>query len=275
MREAAVGSGGPAEFVELLTRAGYLVEVRRAPSGGLLGYKVARAGGVTATGEPVFYSGSKLAPDLSLPRLLRAWEVAGRARDVADPWSAAPRRVDAARRAIRAARRGQGVEDPDGLIHAAHSVATAMRGTSGEWTAAVDHYDRAARPPRGTALREGARAAGLRRVARQMMRQRRILGIPDEAGAAGVALALALSSLLREIAAWQRDRGRAHQADAALSAADALTPVSGGPGTLVIDGLLLPVSAAPGHRPRTQPSREHGVPARATTGARIERLGGR
>jgi hypothetical protein len=47
--------------------------LRRAPSGDLLGYKLARPGDVTAAGEPVFYSGSKLAPDLSLPRLQQRW----------------------------------------------------------------------------------------------------------------------------------------------------------------------------------------------------------
>src|SRR4051795_11520519 len=53
--------------------AGYRVELRRAPSGNLLGYKLARPGDTTAAGEPVFYSGSKLAPDLSLPRLQQRW----------------------------------------------------------------------------------------------------------------------------------------------------------------------------------------------------------
>jgi hypothetical protein len=47
--------------------------LRRAPSGNLLGYKLARPGDTTAAGEPVFHSGSKLAPDLSLPRLLQRW----------------------------------------------------------------------------------------------------------------------------------------------------------------------------------------------------------
>ena len=37
------------------------------------GYKLARPGDLTAAGEPVFYSGSKLAPDLSLPRLQQRW----------------------------------------------------------------------------------------------------------------------------------------------------------------------------------------------------------
>ena len=60
-------------FVAYLQERGYRVGLRRAPSGDLLGYKLARPGDVTAAGEPVFYSGSKLAPDLSLPRLQQRW----------------------------------------------------------------------------------------------------------------------------------------------------------------------------------------------------------
>ena len=44
VRHAAIGAGGVAEFVEILGETGYLVELRRAPSGDLLGYKVARPG---------------------------------------------------------------------------------------------------------------------------------------------------------------------------------------------------------------------------------------
>ena len=73
VRRAAIAARDVASFEAALTRAGYRVEVRRGPSGDPLGYKVARPGDVTAAGEAVFYSGSKLAADLSLPRLLRRW----------------------------------------------------------------------------------------------------------------------------------------------------------------------------------------------------------
>ncbi|MDN5751314.1 MAG: hypothetical protein L0H64_22895, partial [Pseudonocardia sp.] len=85
VRTAAVASDGVAGFVSALEGAGYLVELRRAPSGDPLGYKIARRGDVSAAGGTVFYSGSKLAPDLSLPRLLRGWEEAARGSDAAAP----------------------------------------------------------------------------------------------------------------------------------------------------------------------------------------------
>ena len=72
-QQAAVAATDVDEFVAYLQERGYRVGLRRAPSGDLLGYKLARPGDVTAAGEPVFYSGSKLAPDLSLPRLQQRW----------------------------------------------------------------------------------------------------------------------------------------------------------------------------------------------------------
>ena len=73
-QQAAVAASDVDEFVAHLRERGYRVGLRRAPSGDLLGYKLARPGDVTAAGKPVFYSGSKLAPDLSLPRLQHRWE---------------------------------------------------------------------------------------------------------------------------------------------------------------------------------------------------------
>ncbi|MGH3613638.1 MAG: relaxase/mobilization nuclease domain-containing protein [Pseudonocardia sp.] len=115
VRAAALGAGGLVEFVTALRTAGHLVEVRRAPSGDPLGYKVSRSGDVTAAGEPVFYSGSKLAPDLSLPRLLRGWESAERGSEAAVPLDAARRRVDAARAVVGSARRGGAEGDARGI----------------------------------------------------------------------------------------------------------------------------------------------------------------
>jgi hypothetical protein len=96
-------------------------------------------------------------------------------------------------------------------------------------------------------VKEGDLAAGLRRVARQLVRQRRGLGVLDDPGAASLALALAVSSLVREIAAWQKDRGRAHQASAAR---DSAAMISSWVAERTVDGL----------RPST--SLDHGVAAR-------------
>ncbi|MER6223773.1 mobilization protein [Streptomyces sp900105755] len=64
------------EFLGLLANAGLQVETRTLPSGDLNGYKVALPGDTT-DGKPIWYSGTALAADLSLPKIqerLRATE---------------------------------------------------------------------------------------------------------------------------------------------------------------------------------------------------------
>ncbi|MFD4829213.1 relaxase/mobilization nuclease domain-containing protein [Streptomyces uncialis] len=73
VRRAVAGTQDETEFFDRLAAAGLLVRRRVAPSGDLLGYTVALPDDRNKDGEPVFYSGSKLAPDLSLPRLRGRW----------------------------------------------------------------------------------------------------------------------------------------------------------------------------------------------------------
>ncbi|MEV5928621.1 relaxase/mobilization nuclease domain-containing protein [Streptomyces cellulosae] len=60
----------PEEFLLLLDGVeGVLVDVQHFPSGDVRGYKVAVESDINATGEPVWFSGAKLAPDLSYPKI--------------------------------------------------------------------------------------------------------------------------------------------------------------------------------------------------------------
>lgn len=60
----------PEEFLHLLDGVdGVLVDVQHFPSGDVRGYKVAVEGDTNATGEPIWFSGAKLAPDLSFPKI--------------------------------------------------------------------------------------------------------------------------------------------------------------------------------------------------------------
>jgi hypothetical protein len=89
VRVAAAASGSAEQFLDALRGAGLLVREReseRTP-GQLTGYAVALrpttgpGAGTTAAGRPVFYSGGKLAPDLTLPQLQVRWastDAAGR-----------------------------------------------------------------------------------------------------------------------------------------------------------------------------------------------------
>ncbi|MFJ2303303.1 relaxase/mobilization nuclease domain-containing protein [Streptomyces sp. NPDC087787] len=73
VRRAVAGVTGEEEFFDRLAAAGLLIRKRVAPSGDLLGYKVALTDDRNKDGEPVFYAGSTLAPDLSLPRIRERW----------------------------------------------------------------------------------------------------------------------------------------------------------------------------------------------------------
>ncbi|MCX5501094.1 relaxase/mobilization nuclease domain-containing protein [Streptomyces sp. NBC_00053] len=70
VRTAAAAATNAKEFLGLLTHTnGVLVEVLHFPSGELRGYKVALENDTNADGEPVWFSGSTLSPDLSLPKI--------------------------------------------------------------------------------------------------------------------------------------------------------------------------------------------------------------
>lgn len=69
VRTAAAHAQDEDHFFALLAGADVLVDKRIAPSGDALGYKVALAGDTNAAGEPIWFPGGKLAPDLSLPKI--------------------------------------------------------------------------------------------------------------------------------------------------------------------------------------------------------------
>ncbi|MFJ8360301.1 relaxase/mobilization nuclease domain-containing protein [Streptomyces sp. NPDC093984] len=73
VRRAVAGTASTEEFFDRLAAAGLLIRKRIAPSGDLLGYKVALPDDRNGEKEPVFYAGSTLAPDLSLPRIRERW----------------------------------------------------------------------------------------------------------------------------------------------------------------------------------------------------------
>ena len=227
VRRAAIAAHDVASFEAALREGGYRIEVRRGPSGDPLGYKVARPADVTATGEPVYYSGSKLAADLSLPRLLRRWAQSPdrRAEDSDEPLVAARVAIERARELVANSRssRGPDIEgdierDVEGVVYAGADVVAAL-GWPG-WEQATVAFDRAARPPQGGVVSSSPLSIELRRVARRLVRRCTPVGA-DEVSA-GAALAVALVALAWEIGAWRRRRGQTHQGAAADVAAGVL-----------------------------------------------------
>ncbi|BFV57947.1 relaxase/mobilization nuclease domain-containing protein [Kitasatospora sp. CMC57] len=81
VRQSLAGAATEEEFLRRLAEHGIRTSTRRAPSGDAIGYKFALPGDRNAKNEPVWFSGSKLDPDLSLPKI-RARLAAGAAEPV-------------------------------------------------------------------------------------------------------------------------------------------------------------------------------------------------
>ncbi|MFG3123688.1 relaxase/mobilization nuclease domain-containing protein [Streptomyces sp. NPDC048201] len=97
-REAAAAALNDADFFARLAAGGLRVKQRIAPDGSVTGYSVALPGDRDSGQKPVFFPGTKLAPDPSLPRVRERWSgppvnaVATRA----DAWRTAAEKVRAA-----------------------------------------------------------------------------------------------------------------------------------------------------------------------------------
>jgi len=78
VRTAAAGSSRLGEFLDRLRVDGVMVRERfseRTP-GQITGYSVALPGQSDPAGKPIYFGGGKLAADLTLPKLLRRWDLA-------------------------------------------------------------------------------------------------------------------------------------------------------------------------------------------------------
>jgi len=180
------------------------VRLRRGPSGEVLGYAVAQRWDLLAPGSPIFYSGSKLAPDLSLPRLRARW---GQVPS-APARRAGKRLLQQARDAVASGR-----EQPEAIAAGVADVVTALAsaalpGAREGWWKASDLAHRAV--PTGTAAKGSLLGSQLRGLARGLLRSRGFAS-RDEVGA--TASTVALAQLLVELAAVQQRRS-AHRAEA-------------------------------------------------------------
>ncbi|MEU1861839.1 relaxase/mobilization nuclease domain-containing protein [Streptomyces gardneri] len=89
VRTAVSAATTTEEFFRIIEGTGTLVNVQYFPSGDVRGYKVALDDDTNAQGEPVWFSGSTLAPDLSYPKVtarLAATEATPAERTDATAW---------------------------------------------------------------------------------------------------------------------------------------------------------------------------------------------
>ena len=194
VREAAAGATDEHDFFTRLERAGLRVQQRVAPDGAVTGYSVALPGDRTAASRAVWFSGSRLAPDLSLPRIRERWTGAAPAGNVAT-WEQAAEHVHQAAAALAlddtTAAGDLAVLGDTITAYAPH----APRMVREEVAAAARSFERAGRAPGGRAL-DGE--------ARQLLRQagRFLDGAARGSGLAAAVLMLA--ALLAAVLAAQR-----------------------------------------------------------------------
>jgi hypothetical protein len=249
VRAALAGADSFAEFSHRLSLDGLLVRPRMSTvhPDEITGYAVALRPRLTdgAEGEPVWFGGGKLAPDLTFPQLQARWchepvtprgkRTGGTVRDGLDLapaeraalWEAAAQAIGRADEQLRAAARGEPAARAvaEAAAVAASEILAAVgrlteRSGAGPLHRAAEAYDRAARGlrrqrpiPTGSARRTRRAAGGLRGM--QFVRRadtRQLLELVEQ-----------LSRLSLTLAALREQQSRAAQAAAARRAAELLT----------------------------------------------------
>ncbi|HUY52128.1 MAG TPA: hypothetical protein VMV92_41575 [Streptosporangiaceae bacterium] len=226
---AAAASASEGEFFDRLDRAGVLVRPRYSVTspGEVTGYAVALPGDTGGDGGPVWFSGGKLAADLTWPKLCRGWRGArpGPPRPGPDRLTAAGRNAiwdQAARAAAEATARIRllAVTDPAGAADAAWAAAGVLR-TAGAalgsqiLAEAADAYDRAARPPHARMPAPTEAGGQLRHAARLIAACSRVTGDP---ALTPLVLLARLAALAETVAVLRDTQRRAAQAAAAAGA---------------------------------------------------------
>ncbi|MFE7274473.1 relaxase/mobilization nuclease domain-containing protein [Streptomyces sp. NPDC057623] len=226
VRRAVAGATSEEEFFDRLASAGLLIRKRVAPSGDLLGYKVALSDNRNGKKEPVFYAGSTLSPDLSLPRIRKRWadDTDTVSAEAASPVSSGP---------ATARRRAAGVvwqallvidhgEDAQVAAHiaAAGEVLDALAKTSAAHTRAQLReaafvFERATRS-HIKAVRGHDRA--LRQAARELVYSGPSLGRGEDGATTAMVIDM-LFFLVTASAHWHAKKNHAQQAAAARQAA--------------------------------------------------------
>ncbi|MBT2415847.1 mobilization protein, partial [Streptomyces sp. ISL-12] len=206
-----------ADYFTVLQSLGIKVKTRLGPeTGDFIGYSLAAPGDTNAAGEPVWYGGSKLAPDLSINRLrerLPDQKVADHPRHVADPaapWRHTTTAIHAARTVLDsdddAAAQGHLAAFGDAL----YNIASATTGPQqAELRAAAMAFNRARR----SATRADHQAAtALCKAAKELAYA------SNQPGGLAIALLFATVHLARAAAKWHEQRGHEQQAAAAEDA---------------------------------------------------------
>ncbi|MFD9330031.1 relaxase/mobilization nuclease domain-containing protein [Streptomyces sp. NPDC060065] len=236
VRRAVAGATSEEEFFGRLAAAGLLIRKRVAPSGDLLGYKVALPDNRNGDKEPVFYAGYTLSPDLSLPRIRKRFADDSDASSRSDR-APSDRASDPAPTGPATARRRAATvvwqavlvvdEGEDGQvaahIAAAGEVLDALAKTSAAHTR---HQLREAafvfeRATRSHIKAERGHDRTLRQAARDLVYSGPALGRGEDGATTAMVIDMAFF-LVTAAAHWHAKKGHAQQAAAAREAAEHL-----------------------------------------------------
>ncbi|MET8324769.1 relaxase/mobilization nuclease domain-containing protein [Streptomyces sp. NPDC005181] len=231
VHRALAGAADETEFFDRLAAEGVRIKKRVAPSGDLLGYAIAIVGDRNADQEPIWYSGSKLAPDLSLPKIRERFKANGNAPEP-------PALMERAGESAQARARRFAAEATDTTLTVITSqddetVAAHLIGVSevlnalAQTTPGRPHADlrEAARiferATRSHIRAEQTQMHALRRAARQIIHSGPALG----RGADGATTALVLDVLMLTVIVagrWHAAHQHAQQAEASRQTAERL-----------------------------------------------------
>ncbi|NGO69279.1 relaxase/mobilization nuclease domain-containing protein [Streptomyces boncukensis] len=202
------------DYLTVLRSLGIQVRTRIGPdTGEAIGYSLAAPGDTNANGEPVWYGGSKLAPDLSLNRLrerLAAQQAADHPHRVADPtdvWRHTATALHAATTAVDSANDAAAQGHLNAFGDALHNLA---RATTGPPRSELRHAAVAFNRARRSAIRADHEAAAALHAAAKDLAY-----ASHEPGGLAIAVIFAALHLARATAHWHRQRGHQQQAAAA------------------------------------------------------------
>ncbi|MEV7345494.1 relaxase/mobilization nuclease domain-containing protein [Streptomyces sp. NPDC093544] len=204
------------EFIAYLEAGGIEVQVRRGPSGDLLGYAAGRPGDVNEAGEQIYHPGSKISPDLSLPKIKARLESSrpeehptARRNHPSTPWHQAADALDTLHTDLANDSHAQAHITALGeLLEVTAQKAPAH--LRAELQAASKAF---ARAQRSQVRAEDRAAHALRRAARDIVHT--ATG-PDGSALAALVAALVWAAIVA--GRWHEAKNHAHQADAARQA---------------------------------------------------------
>jgi hypothetical protein len=220
VRHALAGAATEEEFFYRLAQQGIRTTKRVAPSGDVTGFTVALPGDRNRDGKPIWFSGSKLAPDLSLPRIReRIAASAVPSEGITGPARARRTGTTAATDALRSLAQdddGSAADQLTGIGEVLDALAqTSAAPTRTELQAAAHTFERATRSHIQAA---NTHNQALRRAARDLIQSGPALGKGEDGAATAMLLSVLITAAVMA-AHWHAARGHAQQAAASRQTA--------------------------------------------------------